>query len=83
MLEGMVQGVGLRGYACAVARRMHVSGFVQNLSNGSVKIVAEGSREDLEAFLRELHQRFMISHSNVEWKPALHAFHSFGVRYHE
>ncbi len=47
---GRVQGVGFRYYTLIHARRLGVRGYVKNLSDGSVVIVAEG----LEDRIREL-----------------------------
>ena len=47
---GRVQGVGYRYYVSGCARGAGVAGYVRNLPDGSVMIVAEGSREALDAF---------------------------------
>ena len=49
--HGRVQGVGFRYTTCEIAERFAVSGFVQNLPDGSVKLVAEGEQDELERFL--------------------------------
>jgi len=49
--SGMVQGVGFRYTARTVARRFAVGGWVRNVSDGRVELVAEGVPEELEAFL--------------------------------
>ena len=50
-VTGQVQGVGFRWSAVREARNRGIKGFVKNLSNGSVYIEAEGSREQLNAYV--------------------------------
>ncbi|MGJ3243949.1 MAG: acylphosphatase [Opitutales bacterium] len=52
--SGHVQGVGFRYSTTQVAREFEVSGTVQNLDDGRVHVVAEGSRDEVRAFLAEL-----------------------------
>lgn len=49
--SGRVQGVGFRYTAHGLAQEYAVAGYVRNLSDGRVELVAEGPREDLDAFL--------------------------------
>lgn len=48
---GRVQGVGFRYYTRVQAVRVGLSGYVRNLSNGSVEVLAQGSEEKLEMFI--------------------------------
>jgi acylphosphatase len=50
-VRGYVQGVGFRWSAVREAKRKDISGFVKNMSDGSVYIEAEGSKKQLEAFV--------------------------------
>ena len=50
-VRGKVQGVGFRWSATNEARNRGINGFVKNLSNGNVYIEAEGSREQLNAYV--------------------------------
>jgi acylphosphatase len=43
--------VAFRWYARQQAEQLGLKGYVRNLPDGSVRIVAEGAREALEAFL--------------------------------
>lgn len=54
---GRVQGVGFRYAALQVAREFEVSGFVSNLPDGRVVLEAEGSPEELEAFIAAVQER--------------------------
>ncbi|HMM12307.1 MAG TPA: acylphosphatase [Bacteroidales bacterium] len=53
---GRVQGVGFRYYTEREARRLGISGFVQNRPDGSVYIEAEGEDAAMEAFIAWCHQ---------------------------
>ena len=55
---GRVQGVGFRYTTRSIARRYDVSGFVRNCPDGRVELVAEGEPDELDAFLREVRDRF-------------------------
>ncbi|SRR5258705_2048680 len=53
-VRGRVQGVGYRYFVVMEARRLRLSGWVSNESDGSVRLVAEGSQaavNELEASL--------------------------------
>jgi len=51
---GRVQGVGFRYTAQHIAATHDISGFVQNLADGRVLLVAEGESAALDAYLAEL-----------------------------
>jgi acylphosphatase len=50
-VTGQVQGVGFRRNAVSEARYCGIKGFVKNLSDGSVYIEAEGTREQLNSYV--------------------------------
>ncbi len=52
--SGRVQGVGFRYTAIHVAASFPIAGYVRNLPNGNVELVAEGPAEDVDAFLSRL-----------------------------
>ncbi|MGD1858568.1 MAG: acylphosphatase [Leptolyngbyaceae cyanobacterium] len=45
---GRVQGVGFRYHTQLEASRLGLTGYVRNLPNGSVEIIAEGTRQSLD-----------------------------------
>jgi acylphosphatase len=49
--SGCVQGVGFRYTARQIAAGFEVAGYVCNLSNGNVELVAEGEEEAVARFL--------------------------------
>jgi len=52
--SGRVQGVGFRWNACSIARDFQVTGYVRNLADGRVQLVAEGERGEVERLLAEI-----------------------------
>lgn len=54
LLKGRVQGVGFRVTARDIAKRLSLIGTVQNLPDGSVKIVVQGLEDQLDLFLQIL-----------------------------
>ena len=80
--SGLVQGVGFRYTAQSVAEGFAVSGYVRNLASGDVELVAQGTTEQVEAFLRALAARMAhyIRRTTVQDEtPAGHQ--GFHVRY--
>ncbi|MGB8510401.1 MAG: acylphosphatase [Pyrinomonadaceae bacterium] len=53
-VSGEVQGVGFRYFAQRVAARHQVVGFVRNLLDGRVEVLAEGSPESVEGFKHDI-----------------------------
>ncbi len=75
--SGRVQGVGFRFTAQRIALRYELTGFVRNLPNGSVEMLAQGHREDVSDCLRDLGESFGIRDTkieNVELNPKYRAF---------
>jgi len=54
VMGGLVQGVGYRDRVRRAAGRLGVTGTVRNESDGTVVVVAEGSRATLEEFERAI-----------------------------
>jgi acylphosphatase len=53
-VTGVVQGVGFRWFVRERARRLGLSGWVRNLSDGSVEVAASGDPEQIELLRGEL-----------------------------
>lgn len=55
LISGRVQGVGFRWATAQLARELHVTGTVQNLTSGQVAVVASATAAVLERFQHRLH----------------------------
>lgn len=55
---GRVQGVGFRYTATEIAGRFAVAGWVKNLPDGRVEVLAEGESAEVSAFLAAVSERF-------------------------
>ena len=82
--SGQVQGVGFRATAVAIARRHPgVRGWVRNLSDGRVELLADGAPEAVEAFLADLREYMAeyISGEDVFDREPDEALSGFRVRH--
>ena len=82
LYSGSVQGVGFRYTAKSVANGFDVTGTVRNLPSGKVELIAEGSREDLEAFrqaIRESGLDHFIRDEDITWAEARGDFRGFEI----
>lgn len=81
--SGDVQGVGFRYTARSLARRRGVGGFVRNLSDGRVELVAEGEEAEVLAFLRDVEEAMKgyIRRTEVVEEAPTGEFVGFGVAF--
>ncbi len=82
VFQGRVQGVGFRYTTASIARRYPVVGFVRNLPDGSVELIAEADHLVLEQFLADVASEFAgyIRMQDVSEVPRDEAFGVFEIR---
>jgi len=80
--RGQVQGVGFRYTTWNVAKHYKVGGYVKNLPDGDVELVAEGESAEVERFLRGVAAQMAgyIHSQQVDDEPA-QGFESFEIRH--
>jgi acylphosphatase len=68
VFSGRVQGVGFRFTALNIANRYKLKGFVKNLPDGDVEMLAQGTAEMIDDCIRDLQDSFVgtISHIDIE-----------------
>ncbi|MEX0916978.1 MAG: acylphosphatase [Candidatus Paceibacterota bacterium] len=83
-ISGKVVMVMFRDFARRKARGLGIVGEVENLENGNVKVVAQGSEKKLEEYIQHLHKGpFMarVARVDVEWREPKGDFTDFNIRY--
>jgi acylphosphatase len=58
IFTGHVQGVGFRFTAHRMAHRHGLTGFVRNLMDGTVEMLAQGSAEDIDRCIEDIKESF-------------------------
>lgn len=82
LYAGQVQGVGFRYAAKSVAAGFEVMGAVRNLPDGRVELLAEGAREELEAYrqaIRDAGLEHFIRNEDVCWSEPQGGFRGFEI----
>lgn len=82
LYAGRVQGVGFRYTAKTVAAGFELTGRIRNLPDGRVELVAEGRRDELEAFCAAIHDAGLagfIRDEQVNWAAAKNEFRGFEI----
>ncbi len=78
---GRVQGVGFRFTARDLAEDLQVSGWVKNLRDGRVELMAEAKEDTLQDLLSKIYQYFSsyIQDVDINWQEARNEFNDFQI----
>ncbi|MBN1236638.1 MAG: acylphosphatase [Methanotrichaceae archaeon] len=79
-ISGKVQKTGYRARVITIAQNLGLKGYVQNLDNGLVRVVAEGETANLEELLKAIDiKNALINVTDIrkEYSPATCDFDSF------
>ena len=81
--RGHVQGVGFRYNVRSVASSFDVVGYVKNITDGSVELVAEGEKPELAALIEAVDSRMsgFVRERNIYWQAAAGGFKGFEIRF--
>lgn len=81
-IEGIVQGVGYRFFTQDKAREYGLTGYVKNMYDGSVEIYAEGDKNVLDNFIKDLKVgpgMSRVERIDVQWIKAENQYESFTI----
>lgn len=84
IITGRVQGVGFRNFTQLNAKQLGLNGYAKNLPNGTVEVVAEGNKSQLDALIALLKKgpRYArVDSLEIEERPFTGEYQTFGVRY--
>ena len=81
IFEGRVQGVGFR-YSCKeLAKGYDLTGSVENLPDGTVKVILHGELEEIDEYLKDLSEESALAHhikgqmtTPIEFDPNIRGF---------
>ncbi len=81
--SGIVQGVGFRFTSRYLARKHNLKGWVRNLYDGRVELVAQGEKQNIMNFLEDLKSEFSgyIKNIDLEWQTPQEEFEDFEIRF--
>lgn len=81
--SGRVQGVGFRYTVQNVAMQFNVRGYVKNLPDGKVEMVAEGPEDQVEGLIDAIKGRMdsFISRVDSQSAPPNGEFADFSIRH--
>ncbi len=85
IISGRVQGVFYRKFVSQAAMRKQIRGYIRNLPDGNVEVVAELIDDDLEDFMQILREGSPLSHiDDISYEPIDDAdlvYDGFEIRY--
>jgi acylphosphatase len=82
--KGKVQKVGYRDFVQDSARELEITGYVENLEDGNVKVVCEGKEELISEFIKgiKVKKDFTdVIETSVEYEESTGEFKLFKIKY--
>ncbi len=83
-ISGEVQDVGFRAKVMRIAQKAGLVGHVENLPDGSVRVICEGEEKAIKAAVKtlDIHEDYIdVKEVQVEWSKAQGKFKYFQVKY--
>ncbi len=83
LYSGLVQGVGFRYMTQRYASQRGLTGWVKNLVDGSVEVLAEGPKADILGLCQDVEGHFgnYVKDKKVAWEDTSHQFADFKITY--
>ena len=82
-VTGRVQGVGFRAHVEYYGSKIGVTGWVRNVGYDTVETVAEGTRTQIDTFIKMVKQgprASRVDEARVEYEDVTGEFKEFGVK---
>lgn len=82
LISGRVQGVFFRREITDLAKRLNLTGWVRNLPDGRVEVLAEGQKAPLETLIEFCHvgpPGASVRSVDVQWLEYTGEFHGFRI----
>lgn len=83
LISGLVQGVGYRMHTVRQAQHYQLNGWVRNLPDGRVEVIAEGDETQLNGFINWCSQGphyAEVTNIDITTSPAHDEFADFEIR---
>jgi len=83
-IYGRVQMVMYRDSARRQAKKLDLTGWVMNKSDGTVELIAEGKEENLKQFIDWCYNGSIlakVNKININWQEATGQFKKFNIKY--
>lgn len=84
IVGGKVQGVAYRAYIQDAAMNLGITGWVKNLNDGTVEIVAQGSPDSLKDLVEYLHEGSLLAvveSVSIDWRTSKVVYDDFSIYY--
>jgi len=84
IVDGRVQGVSYRYFTQQAAYQIGIKGWVRNLHNGTVEVLAQGTEGQLSKFIEFLRKgspAAAVKEIEVTWQPCNNHCDIFRIRY--
>jgi len=82
VISGDVQGVFFRHHTNKEANKLGLTGFVRNLPNGNVEVIAEGKEQNLKElikFCKKGSEGANVDKVQIEYQEAKNEFNTFSI----
>lgn len=83
-ITGLVQGVSYRANAAHMAGTLGLCGWVRNLPDGRVELLAQGEEKTLKSLLAWAHEgptQARVDHVDAHWGEITETFSGFHIRH--
>ncbi len=82
--QGRVQGVNFRYYVLRKANELGINGYVRNLKDGDVEILAQGTRDSIDKLIEYVKNNpgsSFVTNLEVTWEEPETYFSSFQIKF--